>query len=504
MRLNENRKSLAINTFFLILNTISIILLHIIVNVPDKIPPIVKIMNPTENETLSGTITIEFTATDQQGVIIERQILIDGEIIQTSSYSYTWDTIQERNGPYTISCRAKDKTVWGDDEINVFVDNGEGTDTTPPSVTINAPTSGSTVSNIVTITMDATDANGISSYAIYIDGIFTSGTKSYSWDTTQEIDGSHTILCEAFDPSGNIGSDTISVTVNNSDITHDSSEIFKLMTFNIKESGEDPAYPNWRTVVKEENADIIMFIETGNWDNNGNEKLNQYVNEFNIFFVDEDPYMGYCTQGISYSSDGVAIMSRYPVIGYNQITDVTLDISTSYDVTHDFFDVQVNIGGTLLHLISSHLKSMPDIENEQIREREQEGIINYMDNLGSVPIAYLGDLNSFSPEDWGFNTYQSGLGYGPLSMMVYPYNNPDTGGDFSEYSSTIHNWTDIHRTLNPTDWGVTYPGEYNSRIDFIYVNQFVSSNIINSTTGDTAHAMTGSDHLTVDVFINLN
>ncbi|KKL78248.1 hypothetical protein LCGC14_2026760, partial [marine sediment metagenome] len=37
--------------------------------------------------------------------------------------------------------------------------------------------------------------------------------------------------------------------------------IFKLMTFNIKESGEDLAYPDWKTVVKEENADIIMFIE---------------------------------------------------------------------------------------------------------------------------------------------------------------------------------------------------------------------------------------------------
>ncbi|KKM00873.1 hypothetical protein LCGC14_1800080 [marine sediment metagenome] len=71
-------------------------------------------------------------------------------------------------------------------------------------------------------------------------------------------------------------------------------------------------------------------------------------------------------------------------------------------------------------------------------------------------------------------------------------------------SKAIHYWTDVHRTLNPTDWGVTYPGKYHSRIDFIYVNQLISSYIINSTTGDTIHAMTGSDHLTVDVFINLN
>ena len=156
-----------------------------------------------------------------------------------------------------------------------------------------------------------------------------------------------------------------------------------------------------------------------------------------------------------------------------------------------------------MHIIGSHLKVLPGSQNEQRREWEQEGIINYMDNLGDIPIVYLGDLNSFSPEDWGLNTLQSGLGYGPLSMMVPPYNNPETGSDYSTYSSAIHDWTDVHRTLNPTDWGVTYPS-YDSRIDFIYVNQFLSSNIINSTTGDTAHAISGSDHFSVDVFINLN
>ncbi len=586
---------MTINTFFIILNILSIVLLIIIVNVPDNIPPNVEITKPAEGESLSGIITINFTVTDRQGVIQERQILIDGVVIQISSYFYTWDTTQEVDGSHTILCRAKDKTVWGDDEITVIVDNSGGTDTTPPSVTITNPTAGLNVSGTITITMDATDANGISYYAIYIDGIFRSGTKSYSWDTTQEsdgihtilceatdpfgntgsksitinvdngggaditppivtiispmansivsgivtismsatdangissyaiyindilrsstniyswnttqeIDGSHTILCEAIDPSGNNGSDTISVTVNNSEIIHEPSEIFKLMTFNIKESGEDPAYPDWKTVVKEENADIIMFIETGYWDNNNDEKLNQYVNEFNTYFTDEDPYVGYGTQGISFWTDGVAIMSRYPIIAYNQVTDVILDNTTSYDVAHDFFDVEINVSGTLIHVIGSHLKAMSGAINEQKREWEQEGIINYMDNLGNIPIVYLGDLNSFSPEDWGLNTLQTGFGYGPLSMMIPPYNNPDTGGDYSAFTSSIHSWTDVHRTLNLADLGITNL-TYDSRIDFIYVNQASSSYIINSTTGDTAHAMTGSDHLTVDVFINLS
>ncbi|MFX1298038.1 MAG: Ig-like domain-containing protein [Promethearchaeota archaeon] len=500
MRVNKNKKFIAIIASLAILNTISMVVLYDITNVPDNIRPVITIKNPTQAQSLSGTVTISFTASDRQ-IITEKQILIDGIIVQTAFYSYTWDTTQEIDGSHRILCRAKDKTIWGNDEITVITNNNnEDIDSTPPNVVIISPTVGSTLSGLVTITMDANDTSGIRSYAIYIDSIFISGTKSYSWDTIQENDGLHTILCEATDPFDNTGSDTISITVNNSVVPQDPSKIFKLMTFNINTSGFDP---DWKEVVKEENADIIMFIETGNWDDNSNEKLNQYVSEFNTYFTDEDPYIGYCTQGISYLTDGTAIMSRYPIVGYNQITHVTLDNSSSYDVTHDFFDVEVNISGVLIHVIGSHLKSLPGAENEQMREWEQEGIINYLDSLGSVPIAYLGDMNSFSPEDWGLNTIQSGLGYGPLSMMVSPYSNPDTGGDYSSYASTIHSWTDVHRTLNPSDWGVTYPS-YSSRIDFIYINQFISFKIVNSTTGDTAHASTGSDHFSIDVYINLN
>ena len=509
MRLKEYRRSLAIITLSIVLlSTISIVSFYIILNTPennsqeqDTILPNVIMLSPIQDSTVSGTILINMNATDANG-ISSYAIYID-DVFKSGTKSYSWDTTQENDSIHTILCEATDPfNNTGLKSISVTVENGGGADTTPPIVTITSPIANSTVSGIVTITMGATDANGISSYAIYINDVLKSGINIYSWNTTQEIDGSYTIFCEAFDPSGNNGSDTISVTVNNSGIILELSEIFKLMAFNIKESGEDPAYPDWRTVVKEENADIIMFIETGYWDDNSNQKLNQYVNEFNTYFAGEDPYIGYCTQGISYSTDGAAIMSRYPVIGYNQITHVPLDDYTSYDVTHDFYDVEVSVSGTPIHIIGTHLKAMPGAVNEQRREWEQEGIINYMDNLGNVSIVYLGDLNSFSPEDWGLNTLQSGLSYGPLSMMVSPYSNPATGGDYSAYSSTIHDWTDVHRTLNPTDWGITY-SSYDSRIDFIYVNQLLSTNIINSTTGDSAHAMTGSDHFTIDVFFNL-
>ena len=502
----KNKKMLYIAIFIIIISTVSVITVYLIIrNVPntntpdpDNVPPEVNITHPSEGETISGSSIITFTATDQQGIITEKQILIDGSIVKTDSNSYTWDTTKETDGDHVISCLAKDGTVWGSDEINVIVNNSEDLDITPPNVSIISPIANATVSGIINIEMDATDTNGISSYTISIDDNVVSNQKSYLWDTTQEINGSHQIFCEARDLSDNIGSDTISVIVNNSQGIEIPLITFKIMEFNINSSGQ---YSDWKDVVKEENADIIVFVETGYWDNDDNLPLNQYLNEFNTYFSDEDPYMGYCSQDIWYWANGLAIMSRFPILNFNQIPEVSLDNGTVLDLTNDLIDAEVNVSGTLIHLIGAHLKAFE--EETERRELEQEGIINYMDSLGNIPLVYLGDMNSFSPEDWELNTLQNGLGYGPLSMMVTPYIDPETSIDYSNYASTIHSWTDVHRALNPTDWGITDP-DYDSRIDFIYVNQFLAFNIVNSTTGDTLHASTGSDHYTVDVFIELN
>ncbi|MHA1407974.1 MAG: fibronectin type III domain-containing protein [Candidatus Heimdallarchaeaceae archaeon] len=230
--------------------------------------------------------------------------------------------------------------------------------------------------------------------------------------------------------------------------------------------------------------------------------MNQYIDEFNTYFANEDPYIGYTAQGISYSTDGEAIMSRFPILDSVQIPIVTLDSSSSYDVTHDFMSWHVNISGTEMYLIGAHLKAMSGADNEYRREREQEGIINYMDSLGEVPIMYMGDLNSFSPDDTGDLAPKGDLGYGPMTMMLYP-EDPIYG----QYSSVNHNFTDVFRTLNPSDPGYTYGHQnptYESRIDFIVVNDYLSDYLVNSTIGDTPSADTGSDHYCVDFFLDIS
>ncbi len=496
---NINRNSLRVVFVFVAIIVLANQAVLIGADKPDNIPPVVTILAPADGATVSGTLSITFEAYDQQNSIKEYGIRIDGVTVVTYSYTYSWDSTTHSDGSHTIEAYAKDKTVEGTDSVIVTVSNGGSGDTTPPVVTITAPNDDSTVSGTITISVSATDENGIDTQSIFIDGILVASGSSYSWDTTLEQDGSHIIRAEATDPSSNLGFDSISVTVNNSII----GSPFKVMAYNIKESGESSTHPDWKDVVYEENADILIFIETGYWDDNSNAKLDQYVAEFNAYFSSEDPYIGYTLQDISYSTSGAAILSRFPIMETNQLMTVPLDDSTDYDVTHDFLHAVVNVYGTPISFIGSHLKAMPGADNEQRREWEQEGIINYMDNLGSVPIMYMGDLNSFSPEDYTLNTLQSGLGYGPCSMLVPPYVNPETSEDFSQYQSTIHDFTDIFRTLHPTDLGITTP-DYDSRIDFIYVNQQLSSYILSSTTGDTAHTLTGSDHLSVDAIFDLS
>ncbi len=280
-------------------------------------------------------------------------------------------------------------------------------------------------------------------------------------------------------------------------------EPFKIMTYNIEESGTNP---DWLTVVKEENPDIVVFVETGSWDDNNNALLNQYCDELNQYFTDEDPYQCVTTQNIEYETSGEAVFSRFPIVDVVQIPEVVLDDGTVFDVSHDFIDVTVDLSGTLVHFAGAHLKCCAgNPENEEKRNKQQEGIINYMDDLGNVPIIYAGDLNSFSPvdvEDPNLAPDNDDLGWGPMTMMIRP-DDPTYGSS----ASLVHTWLDIFRELNPSDPGYTYGHQANNldgRIDFLVANQFFTvDNFLSSTVGDTPTADTGSDHYAVDAIVDM-
>jgi hypothetical protein len=95
-------------------------------------------------------------------------------------------------------------------------------DTTPPTVSLTAPTSGATVSgSSVTVSANATDDTGVVGVQFKLDGSNlnsedTTSPYSTTWDTTSIANGSHTLTAVARDIAGHTTtSSAVTVTVNN-------------------------------------------------------------------------------------------------------------------------------------------------------------------------------------------------------------------------------------------------------------------------------------------------
>jgi hypothetical protein len=98
-------------------------------------------------------------------------------------------------------------------------------DTSPPAVSITAPTDGSTISGSATVTADATDNVGIAGVQFKADGVnlgaeVTVAPYAVNWNTTVVTNGTHSVWGVARDAAGNsTTSSAVTVTVNNVDTT---------------------------------------------------------------------------------------------------------------------------------------------------------------------------------------------------------------------------------------------------------------------------------------------
>ena len=93
-------------------------------------------------------------------------------------------------------------------------------DTTPPTASITAPKGGASVSgSAVSVTVNASDPSGIGDVDLYVDGDWTTWSKStgspysLSWNATSFGKGSHTLKAFVYDKVGNLAK-TAPVTVN--------------------------------------------------------------------------------------------------------------------------------------------------------------------------------------------------------------------------------------------------------------------------------------------------
>jgi len=116
-----------------------------------------------------------------------------------------------------------DRAGWGVVDASAAVlkaAQAVASDSTPPTVAITSPASGTRVSGLVPINVNATDNTSVARVELYVNGALYGSDSStpfaFSWDTTPLADGAVGILARAFDSAGNVGaSTTINLTVAN-------------------------------------------------------------------------------------------------------------------------------------------------------------------------------------------------------------------------------------------------------------------------------------------------
>jgi hypothetical protein len=192
-----------------------------IVSVPELVSPTVSLSSPANNASISGTVSVTASASDNVGVT-KVEFYVNGALQATDTstpYLYSWNTTSLAAGSYALMAKAYDAAgnVGQTSNVTVNVVN----DSTAPTVSVTAPANNATVSGTTTITASASDNVGVSKVEFYEDGALLSASNvapySYSWNTTSVANGSHNLTAKAYDATNNIGqSGNITVTVSNS------------------------------------------------------------------------------------------------------------------------------------------------------------------------------------------------------------------------------------------------------------------------------------------------
>lgn len=194
----------------------------------DVTPPTAVSITAPSAGTVSGTISVTATASDNVGVF-GVQMKLDGVSLGAedlaSPYTTSWNTTTASNGSHTLTAVARDAagnstTSTG---VVVTVSNGGGDVTPPTGVAITSPTSGATVSGTINVTATASDNVGVVGVQLKVDNVNTSTEDTtppspftISWNTTASSNGVHLLTVLARDAAGNTTlSSQVSVTVSN-------------------------------------------------------------------------------------------------------------------------------------------------------------------------------------------------------------------------------------------------------------------------------------------------
>jgi thermitase len=183
---------------------------------PDPDPPTCGIAAPADGATVSGTVTVSVTATDNVGVV-KVELYLDGQLFATdivAPFSFAWNTAQAADGAHTLKAVAYDAAgnSGASPAVTVTVQN-QTADVTPPEAAIVDPPNGATLTKVAKVKIRARDNVQVQRVEFYVDGVLSSAASA-SGDTVEVqfnlnprklAKGPHSLSALAWDAAGNRG-----------------------------------------------------------------------------------------------------------------------------------------------------------------------------------------------------------------------------------------------------------------------------------------------------------
>ncbi|HSX52931.1 MAG TPA: Ig-like domain-containing protein [Patescibacteria group bacterium] len=199
---------------------------------PPTNPPTTTLLASPTTVTQGQTVNLSATATDNASSPITKVDFYDGSTLigtdTTSPYTLAWNTTSTTTtGTHSFTAKATDAVplTGTSSAVTVTVNAAPPADTTPPTVSLTAPTNGLTVKGstvgFTATSTDNTGGSGVKQVVFKVDGIAvgspdTTSPYSLTWDSTTVPDGSHVITATSTDNANNTATSTgVTVTVSN-------------------------------------------------------------------------------------------------------------------------------------------------------------------------------------------------------------------------------------------------------------------------------------------------
>ncbi|SVA48044.1 uncharacterized protein METZ01_LOCUS100898, partial [marine metagenome] len=178
----------------------------------DRTPPTALIIYPPDDAVVSGIVTIQVHATDNDKVdsvlfLVDQDTIGSDDKGENDIFEKKWTTSDFQEDVFhSLSFIAYDRkgNTFRPYPIRVKTDN---TDDIPPEADIINPFMGAIVSGVVPIIINAADNDSIQYVSIYINnflqGYVTEPPYTFAWNTNLVQDGNYSIYAIATDLTGN-------------------------------------------------------------------------------------------------------------------------------------------------------------------------------------------------------------------------------------------------------------------------------------------------------------